>query len=95
MVKEMHGPLRPSPVYAEYALFCEQENFTPVPREYYTAQMWLDICIDYGVANAINDENGVPWAEHVKDFKNMFARSSSPDEPKTYAEYLIRHNARQ
>ena len=74
MPKEMHGPLRPSPFYAEHALFCEQENITPVPREYFTAQKWLDICKEYAVANAINDENGVPWAEYVRLFGNMFSR---------------------
>ena len=95
MTKELHGPLTPSPSYAEHVLFCEQENIAPVPREEFTAKLWLDICIAFGIANAINDEHGTPWSHYVEEYGNMFARSSSPDEPTTYAAYLIRHNAQK
>jgi hypothetical protein len=74
MAKELRGPLEPSQHYPEYVLFCEQEGIVPVVREDFTPQLWLDICIEYRLANAINDENGVPWAEYVRLYGNMYAR---------------------
>ena len=74
MSKELHGPLTPSPEYPEYVLFCEQENITPVLRAEFTGELWMQLCKEYGVANAITDEHGIPWTFFIEKYGDAFAR---------------------
>ena len=79
MPNQLHGPLTPSPIFEEYVAFCEQENITPVPYEEFTADRWLQLCKEYGVQNAVNDANGIPWTFFQKKFGTMFATAPTDD----------------
>lgn len=68
--------------YAEYVKQAKDEGLTPVPREQYTWNFWLEWDKAHGEMNAVNNEHGVDWAwllEHEPEvFNRQFGKFSYP-----------------